>query len=48
MARDLGEANHGVTPSASEEPRKHLLITQPRLRDVHRGCGILHRLRGSG
>ena len=48
MARDLGEANHGVIPSASEEPRKHPLITQSRLRDVHRGCGILHRLRGSG
>ena len=48
MARDLGEADHGVIPSASEEPRKHPLITQSTLRDVHRGCGILHRLRGSG
>jgi hypothetical protein len=48
MDRDLGEANHGVIPSAGEEPRKHPLITQSRLRDVHRGCGILHRLRGSG
>jgi hypothetical protein len=48
MARDLGEANHRVISSASEKPPKHLLITQPRLRDVHRGCGIPHRLRGSG
>jgi hypothetical protein len=47
MDRDLGEANHGVIPSASEGPRKHPLITQSRLRDVHRGYGILHRLRGS-